>query len=103
MLHSIRNIDLSLDLFSILSQSEKNFSLAFGTSEYGGHRMGKLSIDGELSAHVVKKLERSIEEQTQVHPISMFKHRKYVTAGDVVQLILCWRMIHQRIFLEKSG
>ena len=62
--------------------------------------MGELIIDGELSEHVVKKLEHSIEEQTRVHPISIFKDRKYVTAGDLAQLILCWRIIHRRIFME---
>jgi phosphoribulokinase len=100
MKQSIENIDLSLDLYSILSLSDRNFSLEFVTSEQAGHRMGELIIDGELSEHVVKKLERSIEEQTRVHPISIFKHRSYVTAGDLAQLILCWRIIHRRIFME---
>ena len=100
MKQSIEDIDLSLDLYSILSLSERNFSLEFVTSEQGGHKMGELIIDGELSEHVVQKLERSIEEQTRVHPISIFKDRSYVTAGDLVQLILCWRIIHRRIFLE---
>jgi phosphoribulokinase len=100
MKHSIENIDLSLDLYSILSLSERNFSLKFLTSENKGHRMGEMIIDGELSDHVVKKLERSIERQTQVHPISIFKGRNYVTAGDIAQLILCWRIIHRRIFIE---
>jgi phosphoribulokinase len=48
----------------------------------------------------VKKLERSIEQQTKVHPISIFQDRNYVTAGDLAQLILCWRIIHRRIFIE---
>ena len=100
MKQSIEDIDLSLDLYSILSLSERNFSLEFVTSEQSGHKMGDLIIDGELSEHVVKKLEHSIEEQTRVHPISIFKDRAYVTAGDLVQLILCWRIIHRRIFLE---
>ena len=100
MKHTIENIDLSLDLYSILSLSERNFSLEFLTSDHNGHRMGVLIADGELSEHVVKKLELSIEQQTQVHPISLFKHRNYVTAGDLAQLILCWRIIHRRIFIE---
>jgi phosphoribulokinase len=100
MKHSIENIDLSLDLYSILSLSERNFSLKFLTSEHNGHKMGEMIMDGELSEHVVKKLERSIEQQTQVHPISIFKNRNYVTAGDLTQLILCWRIIHRRIFIE---
>jgi phosphoribulokinase len=103
MKHTIENLDLSLDLYSILSLSERNFSLKFQTCGSGGDRMGELVIDGELSAHVVNKLERSIEEQTQVRPISMFRHRQYVTAGDLAKLILCWRIIHRRIFLERLG
>ena len=63
--------------------------------------MGELIIDGELSAHVVNKLEHSIEEQTNVRPISIFRHREYVTAGDLARLILCWRIIHRRIFVEQ--
>ncbi|MDO9326557.1 MAG: phosphoribulokinase [Methanoregula sp.] len=102
MKQSIENLDLSLDLYSILSLSERNFSLEFATCEQGDRRMGELIIDGELSEHVVKKLEHSIEEQTRVHPISIFKHRNYVTAGDLAQLILCWRIIHRRIFMESS-
>ena len=100
MKQSIEDIDLSLDLYSILSLSERNFSLEFVTSEQRGHKMGELIIDGELSEHVVQKLEHSIEEQTRVNPISIFKDRAYVTAGDLIQLVLCWRIIHRRIFLE---
>jgi phosphoribulokinase len=103
MKHTIENIDLSLDLYSILSLSERNFALKFHTSGHGGERLGELIIDGELSAHVVNKLERSIEEQTRVHPISIFRHRQYVTAGDLARLILCWRIIHRRIFVEQQG
>lgn len=103
MKHTLENIDLSLDLYSILSLSERDFSLKFLTNEQKGHRMGKLIIDGELSEHVVRKLELSIERQTRVHPISLFRHRNYVTAGELAQLILCWRIIHRRIFIETDG
>ncbi len=102
MTQSIENIDLSLDLYSILSLSERNFSLKFLTNEQNGQRMGEMIIDGELSEHVVKKLEQSIEQQTRVHPISIFKNRTYITAGELAQLILCWRIIHRRIFIEKN-
>jgi hypothetical protein len=32
----------------------------------------------------------------------MFHNRDYVTAGDLAQLILCWRIIHRRIFMETN-
>jgi phosphoribulokinase len=100
MRHTLENIDLSLDLYSILSCSERNFSLEFLSCDQEGQCMGQLIMDGELSAHVVNKLERSIEEQTRVSPIAIFRHRQYVTAGDLARLILCWRIIHRRIFVE---
>lgn len=103
MKHTVENLDLSLDLYSILSLSERNFCLNFHTCENRGKRMGELSIDGELSAHVVNKLEHSIEEQTRVRPISIFRNRQYVTAVDLAKLILCWRIIHRRIFVEQQG
>lgn len=103
MKHTVENLDLSLDLYSILSLSERNFCLRFQTCENRGRRMGELIIDGELSAHVVNKLEHSIEEQTKVRPICIFRHRQYVTAGDLARLILCWRIIHRRIFMEQQG
>jgi phosphoribulokinase len=103
MKQTIENIDLSLDLYSILSLSERNFALKFHTSEQSGEKLGELIIDGELSAHVVNKLERSIEEQTKVRPIAIFRHRQYVTASDLARLILCWRIIHRRIFVEQQG
>jgi phosphoribulokinase len=98
----VEDIDLSLDLYSILSLSERNFTLKFLTSEEEGRRMGRLVIDGELSGHVVRRLEQSIERQTKVHPIAIFRNREYVTAGDLAQLILCWRVIHRRIFMETN-
>lgn len=97
---ALEDIDLSLDLYSILSLSERDFSLKFLRSGEGTSRMGELIIDGELGEHVVKKLEQSIERQTRVHPIAIFRNREYFTAGDLAQLILCWRIIHRRIFLE---
>jgi phosphoribulokinase len=103
MKHTIENIDLSLDLYSILSLTERNFALKFHICDQGDHRMGELIIDGELSAHVVNKLEHSIEEQTRVHPISIFRYRQFVTASDLARLILCWRIIHRRIFVEQQG
>ncbi len=100
MNHALEDIDLSLDLYSILSLSQRNFSLKFLTSDQNNHHIGQLVMDGELRKDVGEKLERSIENQTRIHPISIFRHRDHVPAGDLAQLILCWRIIHRRIFME---
>lgn len=94
------DIDLMIDLHSILALSDRNFLLEFIHNDHGEKRMGDLVIDGELSAHVVACLEQRIEDQTRVMPVRIFRDRDYVTAGEITQLILCWRIIHRRISLE---
>jgi phosphoribulokinase len=97
---SIGEVGLSIDLFSILSLSDRNFLLEFRKHDIGGRRMGALTFDGELQYDVIRKLERSVEEQTGVQPISIFRGQHYVTATDIIQLILSWRIIHRRLFIE---
>ncbi len=99
----MEDIDLHIDLFSILALCDNSFLLEFERrSGQGGREMGELTIDGSLPYDTIRKLERSIEQQTGVHPISLFSNRRELTAGEVAQLILCWRMINRRIFLEKA-
>jgi phosphoribulokinase len=99
---SIRDVDLSIDLFPLLSLSERNFMVEFTIEEIGGQRMGALTFDGELNYDVVRRLERNIEYQTQVRPISLVPGGAYLTAGEIAQLILAWRIINRRIFIEQS-
>jgi phosphoribulokinase len=94
------NIDLAIDLHAILSLAERDFSLEFIHGLKEGRNMGDLIIDGEPGSHVVRSLETSIERQTRVHPITVFSHRDYVTATELAQLVLCWRIIHCRISHE---
>ncbi|HOT94869.1 MAG TPA: phosphoribulokinase [Methanoregulaceae archaeon] len=98
---AISDVDLGIDLFSVLSLSERNFLLEFIHHEDPRRRRGEIVIDGELGLHVVQRLEQSIEEQTHVRPISLARDREYVTAVDVAQLLIAWRIIHRRIFLER--
>ncbi len=99
---SIGDVDLSIDLFGLLSLSERDFMVEFTTEEIGGRTMGALTFDGELNDAVVRKLERNIEIQTQVEPIDLVQSGAYLTAGDMAQLILAWRIINRRIFIESA-
>lgn len=99
---SIRDVDLSIDLFGLLSLSQRNFMVEFTIEEVGGRTMGALAFDGELNDAVVKKLEKNIEIQTQVQPIDLVQSSDYLTAGDMAQLILAWRIINRRIFIESA-
>ncbi len=98
---TIGDVDLAVDLFAILSLAERNFMLEFINHEDPRRRRGEVVFDGELGGHVVRRLEQSIEEQTHVRPIAIAGEREYVTAVDVAQLIIAWRIIHRRIFLER--
>lgn len=98
---TIGDVDLAVDLFGILSLAERNFLLEFINHENPRRRRGEIVFDGELGGHVVRRLEQSIEEQTHVRPIAIARGRDYVTAVDVAQLIIAWRIIHRRIFLEE--
>jgi len=98
---SIRNVDLSIDLYPILSLSlHRNFMVEFTTEDVDGRAMGALTFDGELHYAVVRKLERNIEIQTQVQPISLVKNGAYLTASGIAQLTLAWRIINKRIAIE---
>jgi phosphoribulokinase len=103
MKHAVSGIDLNIDLHSLLSFHDRDFLIEFSTQPVDCARMRALAIDGEMNYETIRKLEKSIEKQTGVHPIAMFEHRKTVTATDIVQLILSWRIIHRRIFLQERA
>jgi phosphoribulokinase len=99
---AIEQIDLSIDLFCLLSLCDRHFLLEYHPGTFFLQEMGALTFDGVLAVDMVRKLEQSVERQTRVHPIAMSGHGPHVTAGDIVQLILSWRIINRRIFMEQG-
>jgi phosphoribulokinase len=99
----IADADLTIDLNSLLSFHDHDCMIEFSTENAACARMRALTFDGEMNYETVRKLEKSIEQQTGVHPIAIFENRTTVTATDLVQLILSWRIIHRRIFLQERG
>ncbi|MDD1671033.1 MAG: phosphoribulokinase [Methanomicrobiales archaeon] len=96
----IRGIELSIDLSSLLSLSDRGFSMEFSLEEWDGREMGALTFDGELPYALIRRLEEAVEKQTGVHPIRIYENRSSVTAGEIVQLILAWRIINRLIAVE---
>jgi len=103
MNQQVADIDLNIDLYSLLSFHDHDFMIEFSTENVACARMRALTFDGEMNYETVRKLEKSIEQQTGVHPIAIFENRSTVTATDLVQLILSWRIIHRRIFLQERS
>ncbi|MGA2104175.1 phosphoribulokinase [Methanoregula sp.] len=99
---TIRDVALSIDLTSLLAFRESNFCIEFSDEKIECAFLRALTFDGEMNYDTVRKLEISVEQQTGVHPITMFENRKTVTATDIVQLILSWRIINRRIFLQEK-
>lgn len=97
---TVINICLNFDLFAINSLSDRNFRFDFRVTERGGEKIGALSLDGEFQYDVIRCLELNIEDQTGVSPVSLFEGRDYVTATEMIQLLLSWRIINRRIQME---
>jgi len=103
MRRTITDIDLNIDLYSLLSFHDRDFLIEFSTQVVNCSRMRALTFDGEMNYDTIRKLEKGIEYQTGVHPIAMFEGRETVTPTDIVQLILSWRIIHRRIFIRERA
>lgn len=97
---AVQDIDLSIDLLSLLSLSERNFLVEFQRQSLEHRTWGALTFDGELNYDLIRKLEKNVERQTGIHPIDIYSHQSYVVAGEIAQLILAWRIINRRIFLS---
>ncbi len=101
---TIRNINLNFDLFAINSMSERAFSFDYNVVEKYGRNMGALSLDGEFRYEVVEALEQGIALQTGLDPVSVYSDREYVTATEMVELLLSWRIINRRMAISyKDG
>jgi len=103
MKRAVSDVDLNIDLHSLLSFHDHDFLIEFSTQQVACALMRALTFDGEMNYETIRKLEKSIEQQTGVHPIAIFEHKKTVTATDIVQLILAWRIIHRRIFMQERA
>jgi len=99
---TVKNINLNFNLFAINSMSDKNFSFGFEQTKKYGRKMGALSLDGEFQFDVVRSLEKGIEDQIKIPPLSLFSEKRDVNASDMVQLLLSWRIINKRILVESE-
>ena len=74
------------------------FSWSTGSLKVRNRIIGALTFDGELDHGSVRRLEAAIERQTGI-PIEIFGNRPSVTPGDLIELILAWRIINRRILI----
>ena len=95
----VRDINLNIDLFSLLSTSDMDFMMQCTSKVIDGRNFRQIAFDGELTPFTVRKIELSIESETGVYPINLFRDRDIITATDLMRLILAWRIINRRIVI----
>ena len=95
----VRDINLNIDLFSLLSTSYMDFMMQCSSKAIDGRWFRQIAFDGELTPFTIRKIELSIEAETGVYPINIFRDRDVITATDLVRLILAWRIINRRIVI----
>ncbi|WP_245619073.1 hypothetical protein [Methanogenium cariaci] len=99
--NTVKNIVIPpLDLFAMTSLAERDFLIGFQSEEIYGRTMGAVRFDGDFRYEVIRRLEEAVEEETGVGPVSLYAGREYVTATEAMELILAWRIINRRIFME---
>jgi len=92
----LEEMDLSIDLSTLLRISKKDFSLEFQNDDYYGYNVGILTLDGEIHRDVVENLEAKICRYTDRDGFRLFNiEREYITTTNLTQLIICWH------FMEK--
>lgn len=93
-----RHTELDIDLTRLLTPGDRNFLMEYRVLESTNRTIGAITFDGELDHGSVRRLEAAIERQTGI-PIEIFGNRPAVTPGDLVELILAWRIINRRILI----
>jgi phosphoribulokinase len=90
----ISEVDLTIDLSTILRLAEHEFTLAFQRDDYYGKRVGVMTIDGELHKNVIEDLENKLCSLVG-HNVSVCDRNSgdYVSATGISQIILCWRLL----------
>lgn len=93
---SVHNIDINLDLASLMSGSRKYLSLEFGRDYYFGKSARILTIDGLIPQISLTELQDRICSFTGTRCSRLFDmDGEHVTASGMAQLVVAWW------FLEK--
>ncbi|MHC1626396.1 MAG: phosphoribulokinase [Methanoculleaceae archaeon] len=101
--YPVEDVYIIFDLYPILSLNDRNFVMEHRIQRRrDGKRLSALTFDGELNSRVISSLERHIEEETHIRPFRFAAGERYVSATQIVQLLLAWRVINRRIFIEEG-
>lgn len=100
LIRQMMEIGLSIDLGEILMLSNRPFFLEYGISTVDGEEMSALTFDGEINHSAIRRLARTLGRQTKAEGIRVYCDRQYVTAGEVAELLLAWRILNRWFVLQ---
>ncbi len=96
-------MELSIDLSTLLRLSKKDFALKFQSDDYYGSNVGMLTLDGEIHRDVAQQLEAKLCRYTGRMGCGVFDPSKeYLTTTNIAQLIVCWRFIEKINYLLRE-
>jgi phosphoribulokinase len=84
--------ELTIPLSPLLLLQSPGFSFEYARQEHGGRMMPGLTLDGSFDNRFLSGLAASINRDTGADPRDIFE-RDRLSPGEVVQVLLCWRVI----------
>lgn len=91
---------MSFDLGAVLTGHTRPYSVEYMPVVDCGRSMGRIQLDGGFPCDAAKDLFSLIESQTGVDPGTVIPRCPLLTPTDIMQLIVCWRIISHRLMLS---
>lgn len=91
---------MTFDLGSVIYAHTRPYSVGYMPVMNEGHHMGTLELDGGFPCDAVRELFSRLREQTGIDPGALIPTCPLLTPTDIMQLIVCWRIIAHRLMLD---
>lgn len=93
---------MQFDLGGVLSGRTRPCSVEYMPVVEGGRSMGRVELDGGFPCESADLISSLLHGQTGVDPRDLLLHCPLLTPTDLMQLIVCWRIISHRLSLQTS-
>jgi len=90
---------MQFDLGSVLTGHTRPYSVEYKPVMDEGRSMGRIELDGGFPCESAKVLCSLLHSQTGVDPGNFLPRCPLLTPTDIMQLIVCWRIISHRLML----
>lgn len=91
---------MTFDLGSVLTAHTRPYSVGYMPVMNEGHPMGTLELDGGFPCDAAHELFSRLREQTGIDPSALIPTCPLLTPTDIMQLLVCWRIISHRLVLD---